>query len=138
MAHTHMLRVRWHELDPYGHVNHAVYLNYFEAARVELLDEVGWPMSRISDAGLAIVVATAQIGFHAPAVADDELTITTEVVQMRVTTSRWRQEMTRAGQPIATFDARAAILTSAGRPTRAPDDLVAALKLHLEVREVSS
>ena len=35
MAHETTIAVRFSELDPYGHVNHAVYLTYFEQARCE-------------------------------------------------------------------------------------------------------
>ncbi len=36
--HSTELKVRFSELDPYGHVNHAVYLNYLEIGRIEALD----------------------------------------------------------------------------------------------------
>ena len=41
------IKVRFHELDPYGHVNHGVYLNYFEAARIEVLDAVGFGLNAV-------------------------------------------------------------------------------------------
>ena len=31
------IKVRFCELDPYGHVNHSIYVQYFEAGRVEAL-----------------------------------------------------------------------------------------------------
>ena len=34
-------RVRFHELDPYDHVNHAMYVTYFEIGRVDALDAIG-------------------------------------------------------------------------------------------------
>jgi acyl-CoA thioesterase FadM len=39
--HRFPIRVRFYELDPYHHVNHAVYIQYFEAARIDLLREAG-------------------------------------------------------------------------------------------------
>lgn len=34
-----MIRVRWRDLDPYGHVNHAVYVTYLEELRDDWLRE---------------------------------------------------------------------------------------------------
>ena len=33
------MRIRWRDLDPYGHVNHAVYVTYLEELRDEWLQE---------------------------------------------------------------------------------------------------
>ena len=41
------IRVRFGELYPYNHVNHAVYISYFEAARVELLMEAGYSLGQM-------------------------------------------------------------------------------------------
>ncbi len=38
VTHRATIKVRFYELDPYGHVNHSVYIQYFEAARAEWLD----------------------------------------------------------------------------------------------------
>ena len=37
-AHRTTIRVRFYELDPYNHVNHSVYVSYFESARVEFVE----------------------------------------------------------------------------------------------------
>ena len=46
-AHRTTIRVRFYELDPYNHVNHSVYVSYFESARVELLAEAGYGVSTV-------------------------------------------------------------------------------------------
>ena len=45
--HETRLQVRWSELDPYGHVNHAVYLTYLEHARIAALESIGWGLAAI-------------------------------------------------------------------------------------------
>ena len=42
-------KVRTYECDLYGHVNNAVYLNYFEAARVEFLETIDDSINKLSD-----------------------------------------------------------------------------------------
>src|SRR4030042_56741 len=49
--HETRLRVRWSELDPYGHVNHAAYLTYLEHARIAALESIGWGMGEIERLG---------------------------------------------------------------------------------------
>lgn len=41
------LDVAWGDMDSYGHVNNVVYFRYFEAARIALLDQVGWLESKL-------------------------------------------------------------------------------------------
>ena len=35
------LKVRYYEVDEYGHVNHANYVHYLETARIDALETVG-------------------------------------------------------------------------------------------------
>lgn len=39
---TKTLPLRWGDMDAYGHVNNTVYFRFFEEARVEWLDELGF------------------------------------------------------------------------------------------------
>jgi acyl-CoA thioester hydrolase len=73
--HTTDVKVRFGELDPYGHVNHAVYLSYLEAARVEALSAVGFGLDRLQREGLHVVVVDLRVRFHRPAVLGDTLTV---------------------------------------------------------------
>lgn len=45
--HTTHLTVRSYELDSLGHVNHAVYLNWLEHARMRMLDDSGLPLDEL-------------------------------------------------------------------------------------------
>ena len=110
------VKVRFHELDPYGHVNHGVYLNYFEAARTEVLDDLGFGLGVLRERGLHIVVVEVTVRFRVPALAGDVLTVETEVGEMRRASSTWRQRLLRDDTVIAEADVRAAL-----------DDLRAAL-----------
>ena len=54
--HITTIKVRFNELDPYGHVNHAQYISYFEHGRTEALDSVGVGLREMADKGFQIVV----------------------------------------------------------------------------------
>lgn len=126
-AHRTTIRVRFGELDPYNHVNHAVYISYFEAARVELLAEAGYSLASMRTAGRSIVVSEINTKFLASAEELDELTIETEVLGFRRVTTTWRQRILRGDELIATQDLRAAMIDERGRPVRFDDAMIEAL-----------
>jgi len=128
VAHVTDIRVRFADLDPYNHVNHARYLTFFESARIEMLEEIGFGMVAMQDDDTQIVLVELTAGFHRPAGLHDQLVITTEVVEIKRSTSSWRQEAHCRGELIATLDVRAAFTDGRGRPRRAPDGFAAAVE----------
>lgn len=65
---------RGYEIDSYGHVNNAVYLNYFEHARWEYFRELGL-YDLIRKIGINPVVTDIQIRYQREVRLFDELTI---------------------------------------------------------------
>jgi len=127
MVHRTELKVRFYELDPYDHVNHTAYFGYFETARVEALESMGWGLHRLKELGVQIVVVEMTARFETPALAGDTVTVQSEVLEVKRASSRWRQTMTRDGDTIATLEVRAASITTDGRPCRMPRGMVEAL-----------
>jgi acyl-CoA thioester hydrolase len=76
-VYTMRLRVRQYEMDAFGHVNNAVYLNYLEQAGTEHAEALGFPQSRMSALGGLFVVRRHEIDYLGAAVAGDELAVTT-------------------------------------------------------------
>jgi acyl-CoA thioester hydrolase len=125
------LKVRFHELDPNGHVNHSVYLGYLETARIELLESLGFNPMTLAERGVHLVIVEVDIRFRRPAIAGDVLTIETGIREVKRASSWWHQRITRAGELIAEADVRSTATDRGGRPTRPPADLLAALHDHL-------
>ena len=71
------LRVRQYEMDSFGHVNNAVYLNYLEQAATEHAEVTGFAQSRLAELGGLFVVRRHEIEYYGSAVAGDELDVTT-------------------------------------------------------------
>ena len=118
--HHTSIRVRFSDLDPWGHVNHARYLSYFESARIELLEEIGFGILEMSAAGRQIVLVELTAKYHAASNLHDVLDITTRVESIRRATSYWHQEAHCAGSLVAAVDIRAAFTDLDGRPARPP------------------
>lgn len=126
-AHRVDLKVRFYELDPYGHLNHSAYVQFFETGRVELLDEAGADLAHLDERGYRFVVNRIQTSFLRPVLAGEVLTVETEVAELRRASSLWRQRLMRGSEVVARQELRAAITDPDGRPVRAPEDLARAL-----------
>ena len=129
--HETTVRVRFSEMDPYGHVNHVVFLAYLEQGRVDLLDELGWGLDRMREQGLGVIVIEAEIRYHAPARYGDLLTVRTGIESMRRLSSWWRQEVHRGDTLIASARVRGGSVDLAGSPMTPPAELADALRPYL-------
>lgn len=125
--HQTTVHVRWGELDPYHHVNHASYLGYLEHARIEALESIGWGMGRIAEHGCRVVVVRADVQFRASASGGDLLTVSTSIEELRGASSRWRQQIHRGEDLILDAEITAACTNLDGRPTRTPQAFQRAL-----------
>ena len=125
--HRTSIQVRWGELDPYNHVNHAVYSSYLEHARIAALATVESGMEALSASGYQTVVIRSDVRIRAPATAGDELVITTRVDEPAGARMVWRQRIDRGDDLIVEAEIHAALITETGRPTRIPQDLRQAL-----------
>jgi YbgC/YbaW family acyl-CoA thioester hydrolase len=74
--HCTLITVRGYELDSYGHVNNAVYLQYLEQARWVLMKEMEL-LKQINDEELFLVVTETHIRYLREANIFDELIIET-------------------------------------------------------------
>lgn len=125
--HQTTIHVRWGELDPYHHVNHATYLSYLEHARIAALESIGWGMDTLSGAGYQVVVVGITVRFRTPATAGDTLVIDSAVTRVGASESTWRQVIRRGDTVVAEAEVHAAATNLAGRPVRSPEGLRRAL-----------
>ena len=127
MAHVDSVRVRWSEVDPYNHLNHALYLTFFEQARIDALASIGFSMGELQALGCQIVVTEVNVKFIKSALGGDDVRIETEMLETRRVSTSWRQRMYRNEELLATIDLTAAITDLEGKPRRLPDGFAEAL-----------
>ena len=72
---------RSYELDAFGHVNNAVFLHYFEHARVMWLREAGIQWADFEKLGLFPVVVNVNINYYKPIDTQDPITVTAEMTE---------------------------------------------------------
>ena len=63
MPHLHHVKVRFYELDPYGHLNHSVYVQLFETGRIELLDKANLGLPDLEKVGFRFIVSKIETKF---------------------------------------------------------------------------
>lgn len=78
----HRLRVRYAECDPQGVVFNSHYLAYFDISITELWRAAYGGYREMTDRGIDVVVAEAQLRFRSPARFDDELTLEVSVTRI--------------------------------------------------------
>lgn len=93
------VRVRFHECDPLGHVNNAVYLNYLEQAAIDHATLVGWSQERLErDVGGVFVARRHEIDYLRPAVEGDRLEVVTWAETMGMATAMRRYIIRRTDE----------------------------------------
>lgn len=75
---THII-VRGYEMDSYGHVNNAVYLNYVEQCRWEILRELNL-IEMFKEQGLLMVVTESKLRYAQEAKVFDKLIVKTRML----------------------------------------------------------
>jgi acyl-CoA thioester hydrolase len=77
------VRIYYEDTDAGGVVYHANYLHYMERARTEFLRGHRMSVSEMHNMGIIFPVVAIEINYRAPAILDDLLEVTTDVIAMR-------------------------------------------------------
>jgi acyl-CoA thioester hydrolase len=124
---TH-LRVRFAETDAQGVVHNAVYLVWFELARVEYLERFAGGYPALRARGIEAFVTEAHVRYGAPARFDDRLVLHARCVDVRGARFRFEYLVERADELVADgWTAHACVDAETHRPTRVPAELVRAI-----------
>ncbi len=78
------IRVRFYEVDMLGVCNNAVYINYFEQARLEYIKELGLiPKGGLFSDGRLFFIVRNEINYLGHARFDDELTVYSRIAYIK-------------------------------------------------------
>ncbi len=82
IEYNYRTRVYYRDVDQMGIVYYTRYLEYFEAARTELLRSVGLDVITIEQMGYFLPVISCHSDYKKPAKFDDELSIITKIDEL--------------------------------------------------------
>lgn len=124
------VEARSYEMDSFGHLNHAVYLNHFEFARFRAFADAGFPAERLLADRTGIHVVRIEVDYLAEVRMGRRILITTTPVAARNSSMTLEQVAAAANAPDHHF-ARARVtlvwIGPAGRPIRIPEEVRDAL-----------
>ncbi len=123
------ITVRSYELDSFGHLNHAAFLNHFEYARFHALAEKGFPIETLLGRGEAIHVVRVEVDYRAELKMGQAYEVVTEPETIRNSSLVLRQrsvEPADDGKVYAEALVTIVWIGPGGRPVRVPDDIRAA------------
>ena len=116
------IKVRSYECDSYGHVNNAVYLNYLEAARHDLLASVGLDYAALRAAGHGLVVARIDIRYRRPVVEGDTLAVYSRPIKRLRIGGVMEQRVLKDDEVVAEAEVTWVSIDRAGRAAPLPPE----------------
>tara|TARA_A100001011_G_scaffold345808_1_gene381770 strand:- start:2928 stop:3278 length:351 start_codon:yes stop_codon:yes gene_type:complete len=109
-----------------GFAHHSNYLNYFEMARIEWLNKIGFSYRELEGQGIVMPVVSANIKFKSPAFFDDLLRIKLTLKEIPKSTIKINyiiinesEDEIANGQTILAF-----LNQTSNRPIRCPNSLL--------------
>jgi acyl-CoA thioester hydrolase len=115
--------VRFRDLDALGHVNNAVYLTYFETARMEFWRHVN---DRVDLSGMDMILARAEVDYRSPLVYGDRIDVGVRCVSVRRSSFVLAQAIAHRPSGRLVAEARKVLVHydyRAGRKKALPEDL---------------
>ncbi|MGQ3412197.1 acyl-CoA thioesterase [Natrinema sp. LN54] len=92
--------VRYRDLDPLDHVNHAVYASYLEVARTAYLEEV----AKLDSEEISFVLANLEISYERPITMGDDPTVALSVSRLGDSSCTMAYEIRVDGDVVATAE----------------------------------
>ena len=119
------VKVRFAETDAQGIAHHAIYLVWFEVARIEYLARFRGGYKELQAEGIEALTLEASVVYRQPARFDDRLTVHAACGSVRGARFRFEYLVERSGATIAEGSTGHACVDAATlRPTRVPEWLI--------------
>jgi acyl-CoA thioester hydrolase len=80
--HVLPMTVRARDIDPWGHVNNAVYFTYFECARIDYWCSVVSPNAAANPEDISVIIAEAVCQYHKPILFGQAMEVGTRVTSI--------------------------------------------------------
>jgi len=123
---SHWVRVRYAETDQMGVVYHARYLEWFEAARTEMLRSQGLPYIRLEQSGIRLPVIEVSCVYAKAVTYDERIEIRTWIAEADRVRIRLNYEVWGENDPVlrARGSTVHCFLNAKGKPARLPKSLM--------------
>ena len=111
-------KVNYYETDKMGITHHSNYIRFMEEARMNYLSEIGYPMTRLEEEGIASPVVSVTCEYRQPSTYSDEIEI--EVVLEKYTGVKlflsYTMRNSKTNEIVATASSTHCFIDENGRP----------------------
>ena len=111
-------KVNYYETDKMGITHHSNYIRFMEEARMNYLSEIGYPMARLEEEGIASPVVSVTCEYRHPSTYSDEIEI--EVVLEKYTGVKlflsYTMRNSKTNEIVATASSTHCFIDENGRP----------------------
>ncbi len=125
---TCTIRVRYAETDAMAVTYHGAYFPFLEQARIQLLDDLGYPYRDLEKQGFLLPVLEAHVKWLRPSRFDDRIDVTAEIRDSPSVRLEIHYTIKRDDTLLLTGYTRHAFVSPEGRPIKPPSELIAAMQ----------
>jgi acyl-CoA thioester hydrolase len=118
------IRIRYYETDGQGFVHHANYFVFFEQARVEQLQALGYDYAQLEREGILLVVNKIACKYHRPCRFGDTIRVQIRTVRARGARIDHEYRVLRGHELLAEAESTLACIDREGRVQRLPEYLL--------------
>lgn len=111
-------KVQYYETDMMGVTHHANYIHWMEEARIDFMDEIGFPYKRMEAEGVLSPVKSLQVNYLKPCTFGDEVEVTVGVKDFNGVVITMAYEMRVKGEPVFTGTSEHVFLDREGKFVR--------------------
>ncbi|MCF7912935.1 MAG: acyl-CoA thioesterase [Candidatus Cloacimonetes bacterium] len=133
MVHEYSRRVFGYECDIYGHLNNANYLHLYEEARSIFLEDVGLPIRKLQELGIAIYITKVEIDFIKGILLESEVLIKSWILSGSRLRGLWKQEMW-VNDELCSRITIEGVYANNGKPRRLPKEVFEIFLASIESR----
>lgn len=119
-------RVHYYETDRMGVTHHSNYLRMMEEARVDFMEQLGWPYAKMEQLGVLSPVTAVNMKYIAPTTFDDRVQVNVFVKAFNGVKLTMRYEMVKLGDApvtVLTGESEHVFLNREGRFVRLKREL---------------
>ena len=127
--HEYKVRVQYADTDRMDMVYHGTYARFLEAARVEMLRDLGFVYAELEASGVLLPVVQLNMSFKKPARYDEVLSVFTRVVRTPTSRLDLACQIECNGSLLVNAEVILVFVNrDTGKPMRAPEELAEAIE----------
>lgn len=131
-------RVHYYETDRMGVTHHSNYIRMMEEARVDFMEQLGWPYAKMESLGVMSPVTALNLKYIAPTTFDDQVEVRVFVKSFNGVKLVIRYEMVKLGDEeltVLTGESEHVFLNGEGRFVRMKREMPEFTQLLLDMAE---